>query len=58
MGQEDVGDAVDSELVEMVEDVTAAEVDQDGGPAPADEIDVDGVRESEDVWFDLHERRV
>ena len=46
VGDEDVGDAVQLELVEPVEDETAAEVDADAVPAGTKDPDVAGVADA------------
>jgi hypothetical protein len=58
VGEEDVRDALDVELGEVVEDVAAAEVDEDRLAVPAKQVDVDRVPELDDARLDLHESQV
>jgi hypothetical protein len=48
VGQQDVGDALDAEVAEMVEDVAVAEVDENGLDARPQDVDVAGVVEDVD----------
>src|SRR4051794_25275834 len=52
--QQDVGDAVDPEVVQVIEDIAAAEIDEDPGSAGAQQIDVHRVDETRDVPPELH----
>jgi hypothetical protein len=54
VGQEDVGDAVDPEVGQVVEDGAGAEVDEDRLAIPAQDVDVCGVRVPENVRLELH----
>jgi hypothetical protein len=55
VGQEDVGDRIHPEFGQPVEDLAAAEVDDDALPTATDEIDVARVADQEDVVSDLHD---
>jgi hypothetical protein len=56
VGDENVGDPVDAERVELLEDGPAAEVDEDGVSAGAEDVDVAGVPEAGDPGRGVHRR--
>jgi hypothetical protein len=51
---EDVGDAIDAVVAEVVQDVAGTEVDEDGLATVAKQVDVGGVRVTNDIFGHLH----